>query len=905
MPHAVELPPPRDWQVFEDFCRDLFAAEWGDPETQKHGRLGQQQQGLDVFGLRKGRWQGVQCKRKRVFPESRLTEKEVRAEVQAAYAFSRPIETLVLATTAPPDAKIQNLAAKLTDDHAQARVERKRFRVVVLGWSELCERLRSHPDVFDSWSQKLLGRPQAPGVEEPPERGTENSRSRLRVFICYARKDGTLREDLYEHLALLRREGRISIWHDQDIGAGDNWHGRIHQQLETADVILLLVSASFIASDYCWDEEMRRALERHARGDARVVPIIVRSCDWKDSPLAQLQVLPTNGTAVTSWINTDEAWSNVAQSVRDVIDELRIDLGPTDHRYKADAPSPGQSTLTDSIASLRARSLSEKELLDRVPELAAFSDGATRFTMTEFEIPEHQRKFRGWWADHLNALVVNGKISQWRRAEGDALIVSARHEGSLRDYHLGHSRVLDSSSLMIESCTPFRQDPVPGSSITPGEIRYPDLPIRSDYLGLVETTGGDHLLSLLKRGDLGSLSEFRSVVDSGQNEKVLYWDLLLQGRDDPVSIKIRLDGGYPHKAHMMVWPSFRSATGDIWRAYYMFHRCTDIRIVADTLWLQTDPGGKKLRRRVSNSDQTSYPLNFDVHNSALCHTGGPPLALVLRNADAEEELGVYLIPLTILSSGPGDVSLAVDFRSSKTVSAVQIDDHEPKSLEFFPELARNNAFRRLTLHICENREEVEGSFYSGGIVATGLWLPTYTPCGVGSLPSALLFMENLLELGASSVPELLPMRDLLVAAPASGGFAREDLGDHIVTGFAWGEASSSNFRMHHDKLREHYLCMFLELAMAEVVFHHIGRFPSSPVSVTFTYPLRSTGEEVERFQRTLRRVIRRSRGSLGISLELHEGVGIYDQSRTSCLSTQEFGEVFAVCDLGAAPLRRL
>jgi TIR domain len=519
MPHAVELPPPRDWQVFEDFCRDLFAAEWGDPETQKHGRLGQQQQGIDVFGRRNGRWQGVQCKRRCAFPERQLTEKEVRAEVKAAYAFPRPIETLVIATTAPPDARIQDLAFKLTDDHPKVRDQGTRFRVVVLGWSELCERLQSHPDVFDSWSQRLLGRSQALGLEKLLEHDGESSRSRLRIFICYARKDGTLREDLYEHLALLRREGGISIWHDQDIGAGDNWHGRIHQQLETADVILLLVSASFIASDYCWDEEMRRALERHARGDARVVPIIVRSCDWKDSPLAQLQVLPTNGTAVTSWINTDEAWSDVAQGVRDVIDELRIDLEPTEHHYRAGAPSPGKSTVTDSIASLRARSLSEKELLDRVPELTAFSVGAIRFTMTEFEIPEHQRRFRGWWADHLNALVVNGKISQWRRAEGDALIVSARHERSLRDYRLGHSRVLDSSSLIIESCIPFRQDPVPGSSITPGEIRYPDLPIRSDYLDLVETAAGDHLLSLLKRGDMGSLGEFRPVVDNGQNEK--------------------------------------------------------------------------------------------------------------------------------------------------------------------------------------------------------------------------------------------------------------------------------------------------------------------------------------------------------------------------------------------------
>ena len=92
MSHAVELAPPRDWQVFEDLCRDLFAAEWVDPGTQKHGRPGQQQHGVDVVGRRQGRWQGVQCKRRRIFPEIKLRESEVRAEVEAARELDRSLE---------------------------------------------------------------------------------------------------------------------------------------------------------------------------------------------------------------------------------------------------------------------------------------------------------------------------------------------------------------------------------------------------------------------------------------------------------------------------------------------------------------------------------------------------------------------------------------------------------------------------------------------------------------------------------------------------------------------------------------------------------------------------------------------------------------------------------------------
>ncbi len=162
MPHAVELPPPRDWQVFEDFCRDLFAAEWGDPEAQKHGRSGQKQHGVDIFGRRDGRWQAVQCKRKRTFPEKKLTEKQLRDEVTAAYQFSSPLELLVVATTAPPDAAIQAVAAKLTDDHAKEDAENKRFRVVVYGWSELCEKLQRHQAFFDTWQREFLGQKRSP-----------------------------------------------------------------------------------------------------------------------------------------------------------------------------------------------------------------------------------------------------------------------------------------------------------------------------------------------------------------------------------------------------------------------------------------------------------------------------------------------------------------------------------------------------------------------------------------------------------------------------------------------------------------------------------------------------------------------------------------------------------------------
>ena len=105
-------------------------------------------------------------------------------------------------------------------------------------------------------------------------------RQGLLLFCCYCHKDENLRNQLEIQLRLLQRQGVISSWHDRLIGAGQEWKAHISRNLEQADIILLLVSADFIASDYCYDIEMTRALERHRAGTARVIPVIVRDVNW-------------------------------------------------------------------------------------------------------------------------------------------------------------------------------------------------------------------------------------------------------------------------------------------------------------------------------------------------------------------------------------------------------------------------------------------------------------------------------------------------------------------------------------------------------------------------------------------------------------------------------------------------
>ncbi len=124
----------------------------------------------------------------------------------------------------------------------------------------------------------------------------------MTLFYSYAHEDEELRNQLDKHLHLLERQGLITSWHDCEIRAGDDWAIEIDTHLESAQIILLLISADFLASDYCYGVEMKRALERHFTGEARVVPIILRPVDWKHEPiLNSLQALPTDGKPVTTW----------------------------------------------------------------------------------------------------------------------------------------------------------------------------------------------------------------------------------------------------------------------------------------------------------------------------------------------------------------------------------------------------------------------------------------------------------------------------------------------------------------------------------------------------------------------------------------------------------------------------
>ena len=145
------------------------------------------------------------------------------------------------------------------------------------------------------------------------------SQHRISVFVSYAHADEKLRKELGKHLSVLERQGLIATWHDRMISAGTEWAGTIDARLEQSRVILLLISSDFIDSKYCYDIEMKRALERHEKQEALVIPVILRPVVLKGSPFAKLQALPKDARALTDWPSVDAACVDVVEGLRDAI----------------------------------------------------------------------------------------------------------------------------------------------------------------------------------------------------------------------------------------------------------------------------------------------------------------------------------------------------------------------------------------------------------------------------------------------------------------------------------------------------------------------------------------------------------------------------------------------------------
>ncbi len=201
----------------------------------------------------------------------------------------------------------------------------------------------------------------------------------IKIFYCYAHEDKDLRDRIDKHLGILKRLGQVVGWYDREIQAGTEWEHEIEENLGTAHIILLLVSADFVDSDYCYGVEMKKALELHRAGQARVLPILLRPVDWQDAPFATLQMLPTEAKPITQWKDQDEALEDVAKGIRNVVNSLRAQksvselqpqplLTEVDTRFNTGEAHSDVERLTDTLAAKEV-SLEKFSQRMRIPQV--------------------------------------------------------------------------------------------------------------------------------------------------------------------------------------------------------------------------------------------------------------------------------------------------------------------------------------------------------------------------------------------------------------------------------------------------------------------------------------------------------------------------------------------------------
>ena len=203
------------------------------------------------------------------------------------------------------------------------------------------------------------------------------------LLFSYSHKDEEMRDRLEIQLATLKRQGFIQTWHDRRIGAGEDFVNEIDTHIENADIILLLVSPDFIASDYCYEIEMRRALERHEHGVALVIPVILRPCDWQSAPFGRLNAIPKDVRPISKHADLDEGYLDVAVALRKAAEKMDMETAHV-RSQKLPTPEEATSSVPNTRANIRSSNLAlPKTFSEREKDL--FQNEAFEFFAIFFE----------------------------------------------------------------------------------------------------------------------------------------------------------------------------------------------------------------------------------------------------------------------------------------------------------------------------------------------------------------------------------------------------------------------------------------------------------------------------------------------------------------------------------------
>lgn len=149
------------------------------------------------------------------------------------------------------------------------------------------------------------------------------------LFISYSHNDTELRKAMEIHLGALKRLGKVISWSDGQLVPGQDWNEAILRNLRSADIVLMLVSPDSLDSDYIWKVEIAEAMKRQEQGKCRVIPVLLRPCDWKEMAFSKLEVSPKDPRnarpkPVSLWQDRDEAFSIVVQGIKKALRELAV-----------------------------------------------------------------------------------------------------------------------------------------------------------------------------------------------------------------------------------------------------------------------------------------------------------------------------------------------------------------------------------------------------------------------------------------------------------------------------------------------------------------------------------------------------------------------------------------------------
>ena len=291
----------------------------------------------------------------------------------------------------------------------------------------------------------------------------------LRIFISYSHRDDQFRAELETHLVLLKRQGIVESWSDRKILPGQSWGDEIDTRLENAHIVLSLISPDFLASDYCYDKEMRRALEKHDAGDLILIPIIIRHSTWKSSPVAKFQALPQDAKPIAVWQDRDEAWVNVISGLSEICKELNVDRFQNSYGFRKDITKSalkigvfgmtgvGKSTLCNVLIGQAVMRISDIVPITR--HVQRFVGAVGSRTVELFDCPglgeslDLDEEYRRFYHEVLEIIdlalwVIRADV---RTLKDDALFI----QGPLKPFIFGHKHFYLVMS-MVDRIEPYR-----------------------------------------------------------------------------------------------------------------------------------------------------------------------------------------------------------------------------------------------------------------------------------------------------------------------------------------------------------------------------------------------------------------------------------------------------------------